>query len=142
MDDDQLDFLRIEALKSASKKKSPNTSTSGHKEDEEEDDDEEKSLRELALKSCQKDGINKPESDNTINQNVNKEQNDFQISNKSAVEELHLREKALKSLLKMRVVKTETIIKVLRLIDCVKKSISHSFLMYTFSVSLVFQKLL
>ena len=120
MDDDQLDILRIEALKSALKKKSRKSSTSQNDNypQEEEDNEEEKSLRELALKSCQKESSRKTKEnasqiDNAQNETATANQNDnFANNNNNNVEELHLRERALKSLLKKRVVKTETIIKV------------------------------
>lgn len=115
MEDDQLDILRIEALKSALKKKSRKVSQNDNISQDEEDNEEEESLRELALKSFHKDSSNKIKTENASQietSTTTTSQNDSVSNVDNSVEELHLRERALKSLLKKRVVKTETIIKV------------------------------
>ena len=115
MEDDQLDILRIEALKSALKKKSRKFSQNDNISQDEEDNEEEESLRELALKSFHKDSSNKIKTENASQietSTTTTSQNDSVSNVDNSVEELHLRERALKSLLKKRVVKTETIIKV------------------------------
>lgn len=103
MDDEKLELLRLEALKSATKKARQISSSN--------DEDETDSLRTLALKSCK----NEDRSLSTIIKKGEKKAEtiaNIQTPAKTSVEELHLRERALKSLLKKRVVKTESIIKV------------------------------
>jgi len=126
-DEEALLLLRIEALKSSRPQQADTLVTDQHQlksesenqqqqiegllKDNEISDEEETALRQLALQSRQDSKDDEAaEIPEAPIQNI--AENDNNSQDKINVEELSLREKALKTLLKKRVVKTETIIKV------------------------------